>query len=428
MKEVLQLIELDEIKDALVGTCGVSGISTEQRKRLTIAVELVSNPSIIFMDEPTTGLDARAAVAVMRVVKNIVSTKRTVVCTIHQPSIDIFEAFNEIILMKRGGQIIYSGELGQNSCNLIEYFEGIPGVLKIKENYNPATWMLEVTNPSVEAELGVDFAHLYKESHLYQNPTYNLGRLILAMVSSLLYGALLWNKGQKVDKDQDLFNIMGSVYVFTISIGASNLLSILPIVTSQRTITYRERFAGMYPSKAHSLSQVIIEIPYIFLEATLFLIISYPAVNLYESAYKVSWYFYGIFCTLLNYKYMGMAIASLSSTYQMASICGSFCITVVNLFSGFLIPQPMLPKWWVWFYWIIPTSWTLRGLITSQYGDINREIIAFGKRKTITAFLKSHYGFKHEDLLLTAILLLAYPIFFASIFTYFTAKLNFQRR
>ncbi|MFQ6652112.1 hypothetical protein Gotur_024127 [Gossypium turneri] len=392
MKEVLQLIELDEIKDALVGTCGVSGISTEQRKRLTIAVELVSNPSIIFMDEPTTGLDARAAVAVMRVVKNIVSTKRTVVCTIHQPSIDIFEAFNEIILMKRGGQIIYSGELGQNSCNLIEYFEGIPGVLKIKENYNPATWMLEVTNPSVEAELGVDFAHLYKESHLYQ------------------------------DKDQDLFNIMGSVYVFTISIGASNLLSILPIVTSQRTITYRERFAGMYPSK------VIIEIPYIFLEATLFLIISYPAVNLYESAYKVSWYFYGIFCTLLNYKYMGMAIASLSSTYQMASICGSFCITVVNLFSGFLIPQPMLPKWWVWFYWIIPTSWTLRGLITSQYGDINREIIAFGKRKTITAFLKSHYGFKHEDLLLTAILLLAYPIFFASIFTYFTAKLNFQRR
>ncbi|MBA0846878.1 hypothetical protein Goshw_008807 [Gossypium schwendimanii] len=398
MKEVLQLIELDEIKDALVGTCGVSGISTEQRKRLTIAVELVSNPSIIFMDEPTTGLDARAAIVVMRVVKNIVSTKRTVVCTIHQPSIDIFEAFNEIILMKRGGQIIYSGELGQNSCNLIEYFEGIPGVSKIKENYNPATWMLEVTNPSVEAELEVDFAHLYRESHLYQ------------------------------DKDQDLFNIMGSVYVFTISIGASNLLSILPIVTSQRTIMYWEKFAGMYPSKAHSLAQVIIEIPYIFLEATLFLIISYPAVNLYESAYKVSWYFYDIFCTLLNYKYMGMAIASLSSTYQMASICGSFCITVVNLFSGFLIPQPMLPKWWVWFYWIIPTSWTLRGLITSQYGDINREIIAFGKRETITAFLKSHYGFKHEDLLLTAILLLAYPIFFASIFTYFTAKLNFQRR
>ena len=95
--EVLQLIELDEIKDGLVGSPGISGISTEQRKRLTIAVELVSNPSIIFMDEPTSGLDARAAAIVMRVVKNIVSTGRTVVCTIHQPSIDIFEAFDEVI-------------------------------------------------------------------------------------------------------------------------------------------------------------------------------------------------------------------------------------------------------------------------------------------------------------------------------------------
>ncbi|MBA0732637.1 hypothetical protein Gogos_016713, partial [Gossypium gossypioides] len=347
VSEVLQMIELDEIQNALVGVPSVSGISAEQRKRLTIAVELVSNPSIIFMDEPTSCLDARAAAVVMRVVKNIVNTRRTIVCTIHQPSIDIFEAFDE----------------------------GIPGVPKIKDNYNPATWMLEVTNPSSEAELGVDFAHIYKESHLYhrrnkelvqelrvpaqgskelqfstrfsqnrweqfkaclwkqhlsywRNPTYNLGRMILAMVSSVLYGALLWNKGQKVDNDQDFFNIMGSTYVFMVCIGASNLFSALPIITSQRTIEYRERFVGMYSSKVHSLAQVIIEIPYVFLEATLFLIISYPTVNLYGSAFKV------------------------------------------------------LPKWWVWFYWMVPTSWALRGLLTSQYGDINKEIIAFGERKT----------------------------------------------
>ncbi|TYI73728.1 hypothetical protein E1A91_D07G149400v1 [Gossypium mustelinum] len=252
--------------------------------------------------------------------------------------------------------------------------------------------------------------------------------MILAMVSSVIYGALLWNKGQKLDNDQDLFNIMGSTYVFMVCIGASNLFSALPIITSQRTIEYRERFVGMYSSKVHSLAQVIIEIPYVFLEATLFLIISYPTVNLYGSAFKVSWYCYNIFCTLLTYKYMGMAIVSLSPTYQMASVFGSYWIMIVNLFSGFLIPQPVLPKWWVWFYWMVPTSWVLRGLLTSQYGDINKEIIAFGERKTISTFLENHYGFKHEDLPLTAILLCAYPIFFASIFTYFMAKLNFQRR
>ena len=96
VNEVLETIELDGIKDALVGIPGVTGLSNEQRKRLTIAVELVANPSIIFMDEPTTGLDARAAAIVMRAVKNAADTGRTIVCTIHQPSIDIFEAFDEV--------------------------------------------------------------------------------------------------------------------------------------------------------------------------------------------------------------------------------------------------------------------------------------------------------------------------------------------
>jgi ABC-type multidrug transport system ATPase subunit len=94
--EVMELVELNNLKDALVGLPGITGLSTEQRKRLTIAVELVANPSIIFMDEPTSGLDARAAAIVMRTVRNTVDTGRTVVCTIHQPSIDIFEAFDEV--------------------------------------------------------------------------------------------------------------------------------------------------------------------------------------------------------------------------------------------------------------------------------------------------------------------------------------------
>lgn len=154
----MKLVELDTLKNGIVGLPGISGLSTEQRKRLTIAVELVANPSIIFMDEPTSGLDARAAAIVMRTVRNTVDTGRTVVCTIHQPSIDIFESFDEVnqkmqnttafflsllfphtrtnvilyqlLLMKRGGQVIYSGALGKNSQNVIHYFEVILIFLK----------------------------------------------------------------------------------------------------------------------------------------------------------------------------------------------------------------------------------------------------------------------------------------------------------
>ncbi|KAM1113802.1 hypothetical protein ACFX1Q_046483 [Malus domestica] len=166
--QVMQLVELDNLKDALVALPGVSGLLTEKRKRLTIAVELDANPSIIFMDEPTSGLDGRAAAIVMRTVRNTVDTGRTVVCTIHQPSIDIFEAFDELLLMKRegqviylGGQVIYLGPLGRNYHKIVEYFVAVPGVPKIKEKYNPATWMLEASSTSIEVRLGMDFAQYY---------------------------------------------------------------------------------------------------------------------------------------------------------------------------------------------------------------------------------------------------------------------------
>ncbi|KAF3961967.1 hypothetical protein CMV_013474 [Castanea mollissima] len=166
--EVIELVELTSLREALVGLPNVSGLSTEQRKRLTIAVELVANPSIIFMDEPTSGLDARAAAIVMRTVRNTVDTGRTVLCTIHQPSIDIFDTFDELLLLKVGGEQIYAGPLGGHSSHLIKYFEEINGVPKIRDGYNPATWMLEVTSIAQETALGVNFTDVYRNSELHR--------------------------------------------------------------------------------------------------------------------------------------------------------------------------------------------------------------------------------------------------------------------
>ena len=75
----MELVELDSLRDTLVGLPGVSGLSTEKHKRLTIAVDLVAIPSI--MDKPTSGLDARDATIVMRAVRNRVETGQTVVYT-----------------------------------------------------------------------------------------------------------------------------------------------------------------------------------------------------------------------------------------------------------------------------------------------------------------------------------------------------------
>ncbi|KAF5182324.1 Abc transporter g family member [Thalictrum thalictroides] len=474
VNEVLETIELDGIKDSLVGVPGVSGLSTEQRKRLTIAVELVANPSIVFMDEPTSGLDARAAAIVVRAVRNVVNTGRTVVCTIHQPSIDIFEAFDELILMKVGGRLIYSGPLGQHSSRVIEYFDGISGVQRIKDNYNPATWMLEVTSTSAEAKLGVDFAHLYSESPLseatkelvkklcspppgsknlhfttrfpqkswgqfkaclwkqhlsyWRNPAYNLTRITFMVVSSLLYGAVFWKQGNKIKNQQDLFNVFGFMFMSTILFGINNCSSSLPYIATERNVLYREKFAGMYSSWSYSFAQVAVELPYSCIQALLYVIISYPMIGFIWSGYKVFWFFYAMFCNLLYFNYLGMLLVSVTPNIQVAAVLASSCYTILNLFSGFAIPKPEIPRWWVWIYYLTPSSWTLNVLFTSQYGDVKKEIMVFGETKTIAAFLKDYYGFHHDRLGIAAVALTVFPVVFAVIFAYCIGKLNFQRR
>jgi len=166
IQDTLELLELTGIKDALAGT-----LSMEQNKRLTLGVEMVANPSIIFCDEPTSGLDARAAAIVMKILLKVARSGRTVVCTIHQPSTAIFNFFDDLLLLKRGGEVVYFGELGENSKSLIEYMEAVPGTKPCPKGYNPATWMLEVIGAGTgaggdEARKQTDFAAVYRRSAL----------------------------------------------------------------------------------------------------------------------------------------------------------------------------------------------------------------------------------------------------------------------
>lgn len=113
--------------------------------------------------ECAAGLDARAAAIVMRTVKNTVRTGRTVVCTIHQPSFEIFQAFDELLLLQRGGATLYFGEMGKDSQTLIHYFQDL-GADPIEKGYNPATWVLEQTTTSKEEQTGTNFAEAFQKS------------------------------------------------------------------------------------------------------------------------------------------------------------------------------------------------------------------------------------------------------------------------
>lgn len=471
VEEVMELVELNPLRHALVGLPGVNGLSTEQRKRLTIAVELVANPSIIFMDEPTSGLDARAAAIVMRTVRNTVNTGRTVVCTIHQPSIDIFEAFDELFLMKRGGEEIYVGPLGRQSSHLVDYFESIPGVAKITEGYNPATWMLEVSSSAQEIALGVDFAEVYRNSELYRrnkaliqelskpppgskdlyfptqfsqsffvqcvaclwkqhwsywrNISYSAVRFYFTTFIALIFGTMFWDLGKKTSRQQDLFNAMGSMYVAVLFLGIQNSASVQPVVAVERTVFYREKAAGMFSALPYAFAQVLIELPYVFIQAAFYGIIVYAMIGFDWTAAKFFWYLFIMYFTLLYFTFYGMMSVAMTPNHHIAAIVSSTFYGIWNLFSGFLIPRPGMPGWWRWYSWICPIAWTLYGLVASQYGDLKSTVDG---NATVEDFIKDYFDFKHDFLGVVAAALIGFTVLFVFVFAYAIKVFNFQRR
>ncbi|KAL7122203.1 hypothetical protein ACP275_01G030300 [Erythranthe tilingii] len=471
IEEVMELVELTPLREALVGLPGVNGLSTEQRKRLTIAVELVANPSIIFMDEPTSGLDARAAAIVMRTVRNTVDTGRTVVCTIHQPSIDIFDAFDELLLLKRGGEEIYVGPLGRHSSQLIKYFEEIDGVSKIKDGYNPATWMLDITSTAQEAALGVDFAELYKNSELcrknealikelsvpipgskdlyfskrysqsfstqctaclwkqhwsyWRNPPYTAVRLLFTTFIALLFGTIFWGIGSKRERQQDVFNAMGSMYVAVLFLGIQNATSVQPVVAIERTVFYRERAAGMYSALPYAFGQAVIELPYLLIQTLIYGVIVYAMIGFEWTVVKFFWYIFFMYFTLMYFTFYGMMTVAVTPNHNIAAIVSSAFYGLWNLFSGFIIPKTRIPVWWRWYYYACPIAWTLYGLVASQFGDVQDRL---DTDETVAEFVYSYFGFQHDFVGYVAVIITGLAVLFGFIFAFSIRAFNFQKR
>ncbi|GMN39378.1 hypothetical protein TIFTF001_008611 [Ficus carica] len=363
VEEVMELVELNPIRNALVGLPGVDGLSTEQRKRLTIAVELVANPSIIFMDEPTSGLDARAAAIVMHAYR---------------------------------GQVIYAGPLGHHSYKLIEYFEEIPGIPKIKDGYNPATWMLEEESgvylkslvlrhrgPRTSSFLPNTLNHSLSNTKLVSGnnigPTgETLGttpfdRFFMTIVIGALLGLIFWNKGQHI-----------------------NASAVQPIVDVERTVFYCERAAGFYSALPCAFAHVAIEIIYTAIQSFVYAILLYSAIGLERNTGKFLWFYYYIFMCLVYFTLYGMMAAALTPGHQIAAIFLYFFCSFWVLFSGFPIPRAQLPIWRRGYYFASPVSWTLHGLVSSQVGD--PEISGLGFSIPLKEFLKDNLGFHHDSL------------------------------
>lgn len=140
---VIQTLGLEDVQNSIIGDEKDRGISGGQRKRVNIGMELVAQPSLLLLDEPTSGLDSNASQEVCRALQTIASTGITVLTVIHQPRYEIFQMFDNVLLLAKGGNTVYMGP----AKDVLSYFE-LHG-FRCPERMNPADFFLDVVANTV---------------------------------------------------------------------------------------------------------------------------------------------------------------------------------------------------------------------------------------------------------------------------------------
>lgn len=422
INQTLDMLELTPIQYFLVGSDVTGGLSFEQKKRLSIAVELVSNPSILFLDEPTSGLDARAASIVMRGLKRIALTGRAVCATIHQPSIAIFNSFDTLLLLKRGGEVIFHGDLGNESSNLINYLQTYDATPPIQPGENPATWML-TTIGAGNATSGqhFDYAGAYYGSYLrmqcmdkiskfeanvsddglisfpnrfatdtmtqidevlkrtwtvyWRSPSYNRTRILVSAFLSLLIGSVFVSDQVPTDETQ-MRSRVTTVYLSFLIIAINGMNTVLSFFELERNMFYRHKAALMYGNIAVPVAFTLAEVPFLVGTSILYTTIFYFMLGFAAEAGKFFFFWLFIFLCMSLYTYLGQMLVALCPDAQIAQVFGALVVSNTALFSGVLIQPQNINNFWIFMYWLLPGHYILEGLLMTQYENDDTQIRA----------------------------------------------------
>lgn len=160
VEEVIRMLDMEDFAEAVVGNPG-EGLNVEQRKLLTIGVELAAKPALLlFLDEPTSGLDSQSSWSIVAFLRKLADNGQAIVSTIHQPSAILFQQFDRLLFLAKGGKTVYFGDIGENSRTLLDYFERA-GARKCSPDENPAEYMLEIV---AAHHITQDWHTVWKES------------------------------------------------------------------------------------------------------------------------------------------------------------------------------------------------------------------------------------------------------------------------
>ncbi|KAJ1922714.1 ATP-binding cassette transporter snq2 [Tieghemiomyces parasiticus] len=410
VEQVLVLLEMDDTADALVGSLETGiGLSMEERKRLTIAVELVAKPKVLFLDEPTSGLDAQSSFSIVRFLRKLAQEGQTVLCTIHQPSSLLFEQFDRLLLLAPGGNTVYFGDLGQNCETLIDYFEA-NGASKCPPTANPAEYILDVIGSSMGPDWPETWRNSPQASHeqesvaqivaaekeasqnreadpedrkefalrypgqcrivlnrmfksYWRDPEYNLNRVFLQVFCSFFLAITFIQLGNGTT---DLQNRVFALFQTSV-LGILVINQVQPQLVKYRTWFTREEASGFYDWRAFATGMILTELPFVIFASTCFFAIFYWAVGLSGNGNRIG-YFYLMYNMLSIFAMLlGQAIAAWTPTDVVASMVNPIPASFMALFCGVTIPYSQMPTFWKrWMYWIDPYHYIIEGLLVND--------------------------------------------------------------
>eukprot|EP00741_Cyanophora_paradoxa_P001197 tig00000459_g1155.t1 len=419
----LRDLDLEPSGRLVIGTLQGGGIPVEMRKRVCIAMELVPRPAILFLDEPTTGLDSTAALRIGQLLRRIAGAGQATVATMHQPSGQLFGLFDRLILLRSGGVPIYSGELGQRGSGFFAHLATLG--FELPPFKNAADWAIEIAGgrafeagagagagagAAAECDADVDaVAASFREGPPGRRLRDRVAALDAQLVSAgpapaperppfarqvaILAGRKLrwlWRERETLAV-RVLSNVLVAVIAGTAwyqlggdQPGARLRLSALYALTlyfyframaeitmhcALREVYYREKSQGIVSPLVQQVSDFAINASFALANTVLFCVIMYPLVGFQLSGNLA--YALLVCCawTLACSSFTELLALALPIA-PMAMSVASGALALGAFFTGFMMPGPDMPRAYVWLYYLLWFRYPFEGLAASELSGL----------------------------------------------------------
>uniref|UniRef100_A0A8C1BZ62 ABC transporter domain-containing protein n=2 Tax=Cyprinus carpio TaxID=7962 RepID=A0A8C1BZ62_CYPCA len=402
---VIQELGLKDCADTKIGTMFLRGISGGEKKRCSIGMELITSPSLMFLDEPTTGLDANTANSIMELLQKLSKKGKTVIFSIHQPRYSIFSQFDHLTLMNKG-EIIYAGAANK----AITYFEDLG--YKCEPFNNPADFFLDVTNGTILPQIHNNksekcssseemeenenpLAVIYRQSpyfltvkdrlnqisdgldpevtkgdrvsyatpfyyqlmlvsgrtvrNILRNPQTSYAQLFLNIFFGILVGLIYYQIPHTLP--EALQNRTGAFFFLVINMVFGNL-SAVELFISERVLFIHENSSGFYRTSVYFLSKVFADlIPNRILPVFIFSAIPYFMMGLKPD--MEAFFLYCLTMSMVSLSAVSLAflVSASVGSFAMANILIAMPYVFMMVFGGFLVNLNSMLSWMSWLKW-----------------------------------------------------------------------------